>query len=236
MRRLLPRLAREGLDEARLARTAARMRRAREALERAAREACHRAVCVFDAGVCDIDAAALAGESEEVTLRVLSRTVMAVGGHVYPPRLDRVERLARWLNAGSRPGCTLGGCRFEHWRGRVRVYRERGRGGFATVTLRAGETALWDGRFHVRAAACGAPAQVRALQPAGWRVLRGLGFPLPARIAHTLPSIWRNGRLLAVPHLNYRDRALPARAVFAADFCNLALLGLDAMTPIAARP
>ncbi len=70
--------------------------------------------------------------------------------------------------------------------------------------------ALWDGRFRLSAGA--APpegAVIGALDQAAVR-LRDVS-ELPASVLQTLPALWVNDRLSAVPHINWPDPACCAR-------------------------
>src|SRR5690606_17171248 len=86
--------------------------------------------------------------------------------------------------------------------------------------ISAGGRLRWDGRFLISIGRGGdiqARAQraengllLRRLGPDGWaqivataRWLRGTPVPPPVR--PTLPALWRDGKVLAVPHLGYRD-------------------------------
>ncbi|WP_295813353.1 50S ribosomal protein L21 [uncultured Nitratireductor sp.] len=224
LRRLLPELAGEGMTPARLGSATQNLGRARAALEADVAAALARAVRPDPAGFLDLDPAVLRRESPEVSLRALARSLMAVGGCDYTPRLERLERLHAYLQSGLAKGVTLGGCRIvpradslgdERWL----IVREAGRS--APAALTPGGALLWDGRFEVRLARNKAAEQaemtVGPLGNAGWRRLaaaleaagagaRAARIPLAARGA--LPAI-RDGRgLAAVPPVGYfRDPA-----------------------------
>ncbi|WP_132253514.1 tRNA lysidine(34) synthetase TilS [Methylobacterium segetis] len=92
LRRLLPDLAREGLDASRLARFAERAARDEAALRRAADEGFAAARAAGEALGLRLDGAALLAQPEAVTLRLMERAVDAAGGEG-PHRLERLERL-----------------------------------------------------------------------------------------------------------------------------------------------
>ena len=110
-RRLASRLAEAGLDAGRLARLAARLQRAEDALERATDVALERCVSPPRSGVHRLDMGSLAQESEEIALRVLSRTVLSVpvasGVIPGPLRLERLEVCLGALVEASRVGARL---------------------------------------------------------------------------------------------------------------------------------
>ncbi|TCT13361.1 tRNA(Ile)-lysidine synthase [Tepidamorphus gemmatus] len=205
LRALAPALAAEGLTPRRLADTARRMRRAREALESAAAALTRESVSVDRAGFCRIVVDRLGAAPEEIALRVLARLVMAIGGADYPPRLDRLERLHGWLAAGgAQRGATLAGCRFVRAGAHVLVMREEGRTGLPEVALGQAAALVWDRRFRIAASSCPVPVTsvlVKPLGRAGLAVLKaeGLMRPIPALAARTTPALYDGERLVAAP-------------------------------------
>jgi tRNA(Ile)-lysidine synthase len=200
-------LAREGLGPARLAATARRLGRAREALEDGVARLLARAVRLHPAGFAELAADRLVEAPPEIGLRALARIAATIGGADHPPRLERLERLYRALREGLAAGRTLAGCRFLSWRGAVVVCREA-----AAVespqALHPGVTLCWDGRFEVALAADAPPGlTVGALGAAGFgrngTASRGQpGLPPAARA--TLPALRDLVGVAAVPHLSYQ--------------------------------
>lgn len=100
-----------GLGRSRLAATAARLARARAALEAAADDLATRCLRRHGDDVL-LDADCLAAAPEEIGLRVLADTLMMLSGRTYRPRLERLERLYRAICGGALGGgCTLHDCR-----------------------------------------------------------------------------------------------------------------------------
>ena len=205
MRAIIADLAEEGVSAERLAATARHMRRARLALDSAADDLAGDAARLEPAGFCAIDRNRLLGAPEEIALRLLARALMAVAGSAYRPRLERLERLCRALSDTEKGRWTLAGCRISLNRGIVLMWRESGRAGLPEIVLKPGRSALWDGRYHVEIAADAAgPVTVRALGEDGWRELRPLKPEKPggsAEIGRTCVSFWRDGEILAAPHI-----------------------------------
>jgi tRNA(Ile)-lysidine synthase len=244
MRRLLPALAAEGLDTARLATTAAHLGRARAAVEDAVAELLARTAAVFPAGYIRLDAGALKAAPGEVSLRALARCLMAVGGQVYAPRLDRLERLHARMRSGSLGGgATLGGCLVLPHRGAILICREPKMAAAQTV-LAPGATVLWDGRFRIARRPLGSARRaphlvVRRLGADGWVTLAarepGLrDHPIPPPVRPSLPALWSARGLVAVPHLEFsQTRAhmtiaaafLPATPVAGARFAEAQAVG-----------
>ncbi len=180
LRQGLAPLAEAGLTVERLAASAARLGRARAALEVEVAALLARSTAIHPAGFARIDAAALAAAPAEIGLRALAAVLLMVGGAAYPPRSERLARLHRRLAGGLGGGCTLGGCRILPRRGGVLVCREPAATA-APVAARPGAAVTWDGRFHLRLPA-GAPTGLRLGARGMAGVETGTGrLPSPAR-------------------------------------------------------
>ncbi|WP_189045795.1 tRNA lysidine(34) synthetase TilS [Aliidongia dinghuensis] len=132
-----PLFAEAGLTPRRLAETSRHLARARAVLEQLVEEALVAGVSLHPAGFALVDPAPLARAPAEIGLRALAAVIATISGEDYPPRFERLERVAEALFAGL-PGSvagdgsgnalgggrTLGGCRILPWRGRVLVLRE----------------------------------------------------------------------------------------------------------------
>ncbi|RJF80748.1 tRNA lysidine(34) synthetase TilS [Oleomonas cavernae] len=188
------------LTAGRLADTASRLRRDREAVAVAVRHLAVDALRLSPWGEGTIVRAALAGQPAPIVERVLARLITAVGGGQYAPRRDRLARLAEILadTGEAFPGGTLGACRFLAGRERVTVLREARWLG-PDLPLGAGELGLWDGRFEVQAGP--RPVTVRAL---GAHQAQGMPRLSPPRRA-VMPAIFDAAGLIAVPALDFGD-------------------------------
>lgn len=210
-RKLLPSLAEDGLMPRRLAATAARMARARAALEREAACAMATEVEVHAEGFAVIAADAFERYDEEIALRLLTRVVSSLGGGLYPPRHATV---CAWFHrredreSRTMAGCLLTPCDDGRWL----VSREAGRMA-PPVALERGCSARWDGRF-LACAGLDLPEGVvlGALGETGWRPVvetlppaqqRRARDRIPAVVRPTLPALWWQGNLCAVPDLGY---------------------------------
>jgi tRNA(Ile)-lysidine synthase len=216
-----------GLTPTMLALSAARLARARRALDGLVDDLCNPAagvVRVDPCGVIAIDREGLLGTGEEIALRLLDRAIAAAGGAVEPVPLAKLERIGAALRAGAGAGTgrrwTLARALISEESAAVLVERERGREPLPELVLRPGESALWDGRFRVKVAPgfAGGAVQVRALGEASLRDLRRRGGISPLEAASLVPSFWREGRLLAVPPLGHWARGL---GELEADFAGL---------------
>ncbi len=210
LRRLMPALAAEGMTAERLAATAARLARARAALDDSLAGLMAEAVALDPAGYARVELSALRHAAPELALRCLARCLMTIGGGAYTPRLERLERLhgeLRALGPGGAVVRTLAGCRIEARAGSALVCRETAAAD-AAETVAGGSEAWWDGRFLLRLGGTG-QARLARLGAEGWRQalrarpeLRQGTIPAPARPA--LPALWDRSGLLEAPHLGFR--------------------------------
>ena len=229
-RRRVAELAAAGLAPADLARAAARSARARAGAEALAEALLAETAEFEDGGFCRLSVPALTDAEHEVARLVLARVLAAVGGRPRAPRRDALDRAlqaiieARVLQPKRQtvhqpvrqPGClSLHHCLLLPARaGELWIVRENRN--LETLPLALGQHRLWDGRFEVRLEAGPAHgASVAALGEAGWRAVRADARAAPpARVRQTLPALWRDGELLAVPALGLGARKVRFSARF----------------------
>ena len=225
MRRLMPALATDGLDAARLADTASHLGRARAILDDRVAALLAAAAAVFPAGYVRLDPASLRSAPDEIALRALAHCLVTVGGADYAPRLERLARLHRAIRDGRLGGgATLAGCRVLPRRGALLICREPAMA-VAEVAVEPGGAVLWDGRFQVHVTQDGPgaamPLVVRRLGAEGWASLAAQRpalrrHPIPPPVRPSLPAVWSKTGLAAVPHLDIGlgDRHMIATALF----------------------
>jgi tRNA(Ile)-lysidine synthase len=216
LRNLLPKLGGDGVTPARLAATARELGRRRAVIDDGVAELLARAAQPNQAGYVIIDAAALRGAPAEIGRHGLARCLQYVGGQTYGPRLDRLERLYKAIADGAPLSpATLGGCRIlPRAGGRLLICRETGLAA-PRLKLAQGSTVIWDGRFRVQISARRAGRERRqigvsvgCLGPEGWAEVTSRRpdlrhHPLAPAARSSLPALWRAGRVIAVPHLDY---------------------------------
>lgn len=206
MRKARGLLAGLGLTNDKIALSAQRLARAREALEASVDALQRDARLESHAGAfASLGLAAWRAAPEELRLRLLGRSILSFGGQPEPLPLAQLEALAeRMMDAGFE-GATLAGCIVSRHGESVRVQREAGREPLPALVLAPGATAIWDHRFRVASAReSPAPVVVRALGPQAYAQLRrqlDAEPGLPASAAATLPSFWHEDQLLFVPGL-----------------------------------
>lgn len=184
---------------ARLAATAARMARARTALEAVTATLLAESADLSPHGFARLDPAAFRAAPEEIGLRALARIVACVGGAIHTPRHDPLRRVLATLD---RPG-TLGGCRFTPTRAGTMIWREP-RAIATDLALERGRWLSWDGRFRVRVH--GEGCHVGAL---GTRSVAEVATAVPRRLWPSLPAIGDANGLVAVPALAFRRAGAP---------------------------
>ncbi len=213
LRQLMPILAGEGLDAAHLAATALRLADLADAVDEAASAVIAVAVAVDELAVAWLDPERLAVARGEVRGRVLTRLLLAVGGADYPPRFSRQAALLAAMldwDGRSRFKRTLAGTVIEGRGGRFALYRETGRGGLASIRLKAGPPLIYDHRFRVTIGR-GLPPGL-TLGPLGETGRSEAGLKAtagPIGALDALPAIRRKGRLVAIPSLSWARATVP---------------------------
>lgn len=218
-RKLLSALSSLGLDAGRLARTAALMAQAREALEAetAALLAVHARLSPL--GYVEMDEQAFQAAPRDIGLRLLAAVIRTIGGHGYAPRLEALEGVYAALREGTLGrGRTLAGVKLAMTGGQLLATREVAAAVAAPgLVLGPGGEGLWDNRFRITLARAprGAKIAIQALGQEGVRHLSAGGIAIPAvpRTAlFALPGAWRQGRLVAAPHMGTLDPTIELRA------------------------
>lgn len=244
LRAFQPVLDDAGLDASGIAAGAREAARARVVRERATASLLARIAEIFPAGYIRLDGAGLLEAGPELARRALTRCLLTVGGAIYPPRRDRLDRLYDALIADAPArrfkARTLAGCRVQLWPGGRRagasllICREAAAIA-GPLPIRPGETVGWDGRF-VLGLSARAPTRfyrVGALGAAGWAALRrdrDATFPAapPFHARASLPALWNEGldEVLAVPHLHRSESPSdPVSAALTAAFAPAHALG-----------
>jgi len=196
----------EGFKADRLAATAARLRRSRDALEHYEAKWLYNAVEVFDEGYAFLKLDALQDEPEEILLRGLASLCRYIGKGTYVPRMEKLSRLFEQLRKDNFRGQTLYGAQFTPCSGgEVLISREL-RDCEGETFL--GETCTWDNRFEISVKGDIAGLKICALGEDGWQQMKTLAnnaleTATPRLAILALPAVFRGSELQAVPHLGY---------------------------------
>lgn len=189
------------LDSLKLAQTAERMQRAKEALDHYATELLAAAVVVYPAGYAELDVNILRSNPDETGLRALARLVRHISGGIYGPRLNKLERAYNALSRSDFSGQTLLGCQFSVSDTRVIVARESE----AVDPLPWSGQGLWDGRYCISQSGQG---QVKKLGEDGWLQIKAVdstlkNTPIAYSTRLSLPTLWHEDKVVAQPHLGF---------------------------------
>ena len=117
-------------------------------------------------------------------------------------------RLAAALGANEPAAATLAGCRVLSRRGTFLICREPA----AAVDIKLAEGRVdWDGRFRIEVTD-GGGCEIRRLGRSGWAQVTAAApdlrtCPIPPPVRPALPALWRDERVVCVPHAGYRDVA-----------------------------
>ncbi|WP_425100447.1 tRNA lysidine(34) synthetase TilS [Tropicibacter sp. S64] len=204
MRSLLAELAPNGLGVDTIAKTAARMARSREVLQRRAAEVWDqigqetRALDV-PTGEIVFDRDGFFAIEPDTQRRLLAAALHYVASADYAPRADAVEQALDLLFSGG--VTTLHGCELRCEKTQVHVFREY-RAVRDRIEPADGET-LWDDRWRVFPQDM-RRLSVRALGDAGWQQIpvRTPGTP-PHLTARSLPSLWDGNKLVACAAMGF---------------------------------
>ncbi|NVK20445.1 MAG: tRNA lysidine(34) synthetase TilS [Methylocystaceae bacterium] len=184
-----------GLTPKRLAQTAQNMQRARYSLQKLVEHWLALHATVREEGYILLSRDALFGDDEEVILRGLARIGQAVGGEIYPPRLEKLMRLYKKL-CDEFEG-TLMGCRWILQKDSILICRE----------VRTSDLPESLYSFDYEGSLSNATLEI--LGEKGWREviakqpdLKESGLPKP--VIYGLPALWDKEGVLVVPHLGYK--------------------------------
>jgi tRNA(Ile)-lysidine synthase len=189
----------------RLARLARRIGAARDRQTAEVAAAARAMTRLHPGGYCEMEPQLLAALPPRLRRELLGRTLQAVGGGPYPPNRQALERLATGLGQAGFTGASLHRCLILPWRKKLWITRELRGGGPPSGQLEQDRAIVWDDRFEIRG-----PArwQVTALGEKDWRAIRELipakvRAAAPAAALQSLPALRLDGRLRAVPHLEF---------------------------------
>jgi tRNA(Ile)-lysidine synthase len=206
VRRALQAARKLGISNEKLSLSARRLGRAREALDLTTAAFLKSSFAVHEAGFGHMACDRLLLAPEELALRALIRMTNAFGGQSASPQLSKIENAYAALKL-NRKNFTLGGCEFAFDGGQILIFREYGRIGHEGTQRLEGQKVIWDERFLISlATAAMTDLEIRPLGAEGIRAIKkakGDFQPVPRTAALTLPSIWRDGELVYVPHAHF---------------------------------
>lgn len=205
-----------GLTANRLAETAKRLRRTRNAIKFYEDQWLENAVVFHDAGYAELKQSMLSAAPIEIILRGLTSVLRFAGGNSYGPRFEKLERLFSELQSDNFNGCTLAGVKFGKVQGdSIIVTRELS---LASEPQEIQDSLLWDDRFDVGMPVYADrpeyPVYIGMLgQVSSVEYMRDLKSDLALQkgivphqsVLEVLPVFFDKERLIAVPHLGYNQ-------------------------------
>jgi len=198
----------EGLNAARLAGTAERLRRSREALEYYEKQWLDQAVSFHHERYCYINVSCLSLAPEEVVLRGIASVCRFVGRGTYVPRMEKLLRLHYGLSSDNFRGQTLYGALFSSAKdGKILVTRELSSAENRKPASRSG---VWDGHFYYRTEGNIKDLGVGPVGEDGWVQLKKAfpnikGLTVPRLAVMALPAVFKGEQLQYVPFLEYNE-------------------------------
>ena len=222
LRAILPTLAERGMGSGRFQSLSGRFAAQRRAAEWRLADFLARSVAIHPEGWASLDHGLLRAATFETACAALTRLALTIGGRDYPPRAERVARLAEAFRGQQPATRTLGGCLFIVRRAQILIAREPA----AMSPPRAvnpGATVMWDDRFvvnvesrrlgEVRIEGLGAlrfAALARTLERSRKLNVRRA---VPAVCGAALPALVGLDGGCSVPHLLYGREGLGAASV-----------------------
>ncbi len=206
VRQLLSNPPVDGLTTERLASTAQRLRRTRDALEHYERQWLTSAAHVTAEGNIILSLDSFDEAPEEICLRGLATVCRFISAQGYVPRMEKLERAAAAIQGLDFKGLTLYGCHFLPYRsGSIFVCRE-----LASMESRKKieDGMVFDGRYEIMVPGPRTDVFISALGQEGWNQavvkwpeIRDSELPFEARLV--LPAVFKGKNLLAIPDLGY---------------------------------
>ncbi len=197
-------LEREGLTRDRLLATVGHLQRARAALDYAgAGLLAQGSIDTF--GVARLPVAAVLAAPEEIGLRAVARVLTAVSGQEFTPRFETLARLYARLTVGPWRDATLHGSVVRREGGDIVITREPAQVG-EDKTLSNASAVIWDSRFRLSLCA-NQPRRFTVAAFDGQRLTteseRAALVEIPLSLRGTVPALFDEAGLAAVPHTGY---------------------------------
>lgn len=197
-REMLADLETLGLGPARLAATASRMARARDALDSASAALAAGCLTWGAYGEAALDPAVFAQALPELRMRVLAGALCRVSGDVYRPRESRLTSLCvRIVEGGIGVGATLHGCVLRERDGSIAIRREP-----AALSGRVpAEQRVWDRRWRLDPTeVVPVGAEIGALGAGGLSIMKDWRrYGVAREVLIGVPALWRDDVLLGTP-------------------------------------
>jgi len=209
LRKIMPLLDKEGLTIERLTALSNRAREAKDALDGATHDFLNKSAHIEIGGFVLLDREALRSIPRAIAMRALGACLRFVHEGEHPPDYDSLASVVDMLLGESGKTRTIHGCMISPSEKQVTILREPA-AAKEEIPIGPRQTVLWDKRWLVTASAKASPGTIRALGNPPHEILDalapGLRKQIPqGRIRASLPAIWKNGELSALPSFEKND-------------------------------
>lgn len=188
--------------------TALHMKRAAKALMHYTRLALNDCVNIHDLGYIEIKLDELYKLPEEIALRLLLYSIMAIVNKHYKPRYNSlIVIFNKILQKGSNVNCTLSGCKIRKYGENILIIRESSKIQEITVNLPMCEPITWDNRFgctilsNQKCSVTIAPLKKTQKIPEFLK-----DYNCCPEVFYSLPTVQKDGKVIAYPDVNYNGK------------------------------
>lgn len=218
IRKSLPVLKEFNIDTVQLARTAARLRRAENALDSWTEKTLRKSLICMPEGLVTVNWRCFQEVPEEIQLRVLSKALKVVGGRKNDPSLSGLEDQHAELIRKGNFVTTLSGCIIQREKTKLIISREVRGNDSHQVNIEPGDRILWDNRFEVSLSSDAASGySIGFLTESGYlklldNNLQTSSLPellLQKLVRNSLPALFQNNLPVCVPALHYTSKDFP---------------------------
>lgn len=188
--------------------TALHMKRAAKALMHYTRLALNDCVNVHDLGYIEIKLSEFYQLPEEIALRLLLYSIMAIVNKHYKPRYRSLIAIFNKISQkDSDINCTLSGCKIRKYGGSILIMRESSKIQEITVHLTLNVPIEWDNRFsctilsNQKCSVTIAPLKKTQKIPEFLK-----DYNCCPEVFYSLPTVQEDGKVLAYPDINYNGK------------------------------
>ncbi|MEE2745243.1 MAG: tRNA lysidine(34) synthetase TilS [Pseudomonadota bacterium] len=237
MRALTNALSHSGISPNRLGGLAKNFGRLRIKLDEITSVAVTSGADIYQSGWARISSKFLFELPDEIEKRVVLYLLKVVGGKYYPPRVERLLKVIKSLKAPIAPkAATIGGCVLDTSEGQTIIFRREEFSNTPLTQVYGAGCLIWRGVFRcVFDSVSVKSGQNMFLAPLGmngWldinkKTKKNIETTIPFSVILTLPTLFFDGEVVAVPHLGYeRQQVIGGEESFSIRFLSVSLLAV----------
>lgn len=188
--------------------TALHMKRAAKALMHYTRLAFNDCVNIHDLGYIEIKLCGFYQLPEEISLRLLLYSIMAICGKYYKPRYNSlIAMFNKILQKNSDVNCTLSGCKIRKYGESILIMRESSKIQEVTVNLPMCKPIKWDNRFSCTIFGNQECSVTIAPLNKTQKISEFLkNYSCCSEVYYSLPTVQKDGKVFAYPDVNYNGK------------------------------